>query len=282
MMAAFHARSFLPMAQAATEPMSVAGAMSYARSSNEFAAAIVLDAATGKELYSYQADVVRSAASLTKLMSSLVVLDTKPRWDRIVALKSVDEVGGGRLRVTSGATMSIRDLWYSSIVASANNTVMTLARTSGLSSPKFAAAMNKKAKDLGMAHSSFVEPSGMDPKNMVTARDMAILAQAAFNQVDIRRAATTASYTFHIRNQKVTKNLTNTNTLLTEDPDVWVTGGKTGFLYESQYNLAVRMRASSNPTDPAVLVVILGSPTKTGSFDSAKALAQWAWKAYRW
>lgn len=281
-MAAFSAGSLLPVARAAAEPISVAGAMSYARSSNEFAAAIVLDAATGKELYSYQPDAVRSAASLTKLMSSLVVLDTKPRWDRIVALTSADEVGGGRLRVTSGATMSIRDLWYSSIVASANNTVMTLARTSGLSSAKFATAMNKKAKDLGMTQSSFTEPSGMDPKNKVTARDMAILAQAAFNQADIRRAATTASYAFNIRNQKVAKTLTNTNTLLTEDPDVWVTGGKTGFLYESQYNLAVRMRASSNPKDPAVLVIILGSPTKTGSFVSAKALAQWAWKAYRW
>lgn len=266
-----------------SEPVYRSAADAYPRQADEFAAALVIDAQTGKALYTFQPHKKWSAASVTKLMSSLVFLDHRPSWNKIVSLSSKDEVGGGRLRVKAGARLSVQDLFYSSIVASANNTAMAMARVTGLSQKSFVSKMNAKAKALGMTESHFVEPSGMDPANLTTANDLAILAQAAFGNSAIRSAASTASYEFRIRNTGQLKTLKNTNTLLTQDPDVWVSGGKTGFLYESMYNLVVKLSPMdrSVPRHP-VFVVVLGAPTLSRSFSSAKALAQWAWKAYDW
>lgn len=270
-------------AAAATAPTLVSGAQMYDRSDDEFASAIVVDVASGKRLYAYKPDLKWPAASVTKLMSALVAVDHRPDWNKVVALSSKDEVGGGRLRVASGATMTYADMFYSAIVASANNTAMAMARLSGLGMGGFVKKMNAKAKAIGMTSSSFVEPSGMDPKNTVTATDLVALSKAAFGHPTIRRAATTMSYRFPIRNTGERKNIVNTNTLLTEDPDVWVLGGKTGFLYESRYNLVVKMKGYPfSASKPPLYVVVLGAPKKESSFESAKALANWAWKAYRW
>ncbi len=276
---------WLPVASSAAikTPVLIPGAQVYERSDDEFASALVVDAATLKRLYAYQPDLKWSAASLTKLMSALVIIDNKPSWNRIVSLKQQDEVGGGRLRVALNATMTMQDLFYSSIVGSANNATMALARLSGLGMKNFVNQMNQKAKALGMSNSRFFEPSGMDPKNTLTARDAFTMARTAFDAYAIRCAATTAGYRFNIRNSKEVKYITNTNTLLTQDPDVWVMGGKTGYLYESRYNLIVKMRAYPIvERKPLLYVIVLGSPKKEASFTSAKSLANWAYRAYTW
>lgn len=266
-------------------PTKRAGAQGYARSDDEFARAIVLDLRTGAVLYEYQADKRWPAASLTKLMSALVFMDHHPRWTAVVKMAANDEVGGGRLRISTGATLSALDLLYSSITASANNTAAAMARVSGLGTNGFIRAMNKKAKALGLKHTSFVDPSGIDPKNVTTAREIAKLAIVAYNVDTIRRSATTATYRFRIRNTGEIKQIKNTNDLLVskEHDDVYVTGGKTGFLYESRFNLAVRMKPiGAKGMDRHLMVVVLGSPTREDSFKTAKSLANWAWKAYTW
>lgn len=266
-------------------PVKDPNAHPYARSDNEFASAIVIDAATGSVLYEYNADALWSAASLTKLMGALVFLDHRPDWNKIVDIRKQDEVGGGRLQVTSGATLRVIDLFYSSITASANNAAMALARVTGLSKPTFIKNMNTKAKALGMTNTTFTDPSGMDPKNITTARDMAKLASVAYANAEIRRGATSASYKFVIRNTGLSKQIKTTNDMLVgKDYDnYFVTGGKTGFLYESMYNLAVRVRPTSDQNaSRQVVVVVFGSQTRDGSFKSTAALANWAWKAYSW
>jgi serine-type D-Ala-D-Ala endopeptidase (penicillin-binding protein 7) len=274
----------VPQAQAASPgPERVAEAKEYARLQNEFSAALVMDANTGKVLYSYKPDLAWPAASLTKLMSALVLLDQKISWNKTVSLLSKDEVGGGRLRVVSGSKMSMRDMFYSSIVGSANNTTMALARLSGLGLSGFVKAMNKKAAALGLKQTSFVDPSGIEVGNTTTAEEMAKLARHAFAQDMIRRAASTAVYEFPIRNSKVMKKITNTNKLLTSDDEMYVYGGKTGFIYESMYNLVVKV--SPNPravSSPPLIVVVFGAPTSNDSFKAAKSLAKWAWNAYDW
>jgi D-alanyl-D-alanine endopeptidase (penicillin-binding protein 7) len=266
-------------------PVKDPNAHTYSRSDNEFAAAIVIDQASGEVLYAYKADTSWPAASLTKLMNALVFVDRAPDWNKIVDIRTQDEVGGGRLRVASGATLRVIDLFYSSVTASANNAATALARISGLGITGFVKAMNKKAAAMGLTHTAFVDPSGMDPKNVTTARDMAKLAAAAFNVDPIRRAATTGNYAFKIRNTGQRKELKNTNDMLTQQAydGFYVTGGKTGFLYESMYNLAVRVRpAGSKDSSKQLMVVVLGSQTREGSFKSAASLANWAWKAWRW
>ena len=267
------------------EPLATPVFKDYPRGAEEFESALVVDAATGKVLYEYQPDRVWSAASLTKLMGALVFMKYHPSWDKIVALSSKDEVGGGRLRVNPGARMSVLDLLYSSITASANNAATALARLSGLGMSAFVKAMNQRAAQLKLAHTHFVDPSGMDPKNVTTARDMVKIATAAFNDPIIRRAATTGKYRFKIRNTGQIKEIRNTNALLTsaEYEDFYVTGGKTGFLYEAKHNLVVRVRPQDAAgSDRMLMVVVLGAPDTTSLFKSAASLAKWAWTGYTW
>lgn len=247
-------------------------------------AAFVMDAATGQPLFTYHADWQWPLASVTKLMTSLVYAEQQPNWDATVAMAAEDEVGGGRLRVTSGSEVSKRDLLYCAVVGSANNTATAMARTSGLGTQQFLARMNERAREIGMSQAVFADASGMAVENRATAPDVAKLAVAAFSQPDIQRAAQTGKYIFFIRSTGEVKNIVSTDKLLTNDSTVYVVGGKTGYLEESQNNFVVQLRPMQQPKNRKgdVVVVVFGSPTKDASFAAAKALAQWAWKVHEW
>lgn len=259
----------------------IENAVPFERLPNEFVSAIVMVPRSHQVLYAYQADQSHPAASLTKLANAIVFVKRNLPWNRVVSLLAQDEVGGGRLRVRTGARMTIQDMFFSTITASANNTASALIRLSGLTKTQFFAQTNKEVKALGATHSHFVDASGIDPANITTARDMALIAEHAFQNPMIRRAATTMQYRFMIRNTGEVKTIHNTNTLLTDDPDVWVTGGKTGYLEESKYNLVTQMR----PMTPDgtfvpgkdIIVVVFGAQDKESQFTISKRLAQWAW-----
>ncbi len=241
--------------------------------------AIVIDAATGEELFSQRADDPHVAASLTKLMTAVIALEQKPSWNRTVTLAAADEVGGGRLRLPEGARFTWRDAFASTLVGSANNAAMLLMRVSGLSEAAFLREMNIRAATLGMTQTRYVDPSGMDVRNMTSARDVAALARYAFANDNIRRYTTTFTYRFTAYAPGAErKDVKNTNRLLVVDPDIYITGGKTGYLDESRYNLAIRARQNGRE----VIVVTLGAETREGSFDETKALAHWAFKNYVW
>jgi D-alanyl-D-alanine carboxypeptidase len=251
---------------------------------NEFISAVVMVPKTHEILYAYEPDRPHPAASLTKLINTLVFVRTKPNWNKIVALSAKDEVGGGRLRVRSGARLSLRDALYSTITPSANNTAVSLLRLSGKRPATYLKEMNQLATSLGATHSHFIDPSGMGVGNTTTARDMALIAEAAFRDPMIRAAASTSTYHFVIRNTGEQKTIRNTNALLTEDPTVEIIGGKTGYLEESLYNLVVQLRPRSpdgeSDSSRELIVVVLGAPTKAAQFTSVKHLAEWAWQSY--
>lgn len=251
---------------------------------NEFAAAIIMQPKTHQVLYTFKPHLRWSAASLSKLSSALVVARTQPAWSALVRLKQQDEVGGGRLRVAVGARMSMKDLLYSSIVGSANNAAMAMARATGLSSSVFMKRVNAEVAKLGATHSIFVDPSGMDSKNMTTAHDMALIAETAFHHPVVGPPARSITYSFTVRNTGQKKLIKNTNSLLTDDPDVWIYGGKTGYLEESRYNFVAEMRPfdarGKSVASKQLIIVVLGASTKEGSFATAKRMAQWAWKNY--
>jgi D-alanyl-D-alanine carboxypeptidase len=144
--------------------------------------------------------------------------------------------------------------------------------------------MAKAAKAAGATHSTFYDVSGMNSKNKTTALDMAYIGLAAFRNRTIQQAASKMEYRFSVLDPKLgnyEKSIKNTNDLLTKDPDLYVVGGKTGYLEESQYNLVVQMRPFDGQGNPVrekeLMVVVLGAPTKEGSFAAAKRLAEWAW-----
>lgn len=249
----------------------------------DFASAVVLDYKTKGVLYSYKPDIAWPAASLTKLMGALVFLDRKFNWGTTVSIKAQDEVGGGRLRVASGAKMSIKDMLYSSIVGSANNAATALARISGLGMNNFVAAMNIKAKALGCKYTAYKDASGMNTGNTTTASDMAKIALAAFAKPEIRKPASTSSYKFKILNTGELKTIKNTNKLLIDENNgLYVTGGKTGYLEESKNNLVLKVRPSAKEINKEILIVVFGAETRDQLFDAASRLAQWSWISYTW
>lgn len=249
---------------------------------DEFATAIVMVPKTHQVLYAFKPDVAHVPASLTKLANALAFIKLNLNWNKVVTLKRADEVGGGRLRVPIGTKLSIRDLFYASITASANNAATALARISGLSVSGFVSRMNLQARLAGAKRTRFYDASGMNPKNTTTARDMALIAEKAFSDPRIHSAATSPQYTITLVSAGGQPHpIKSTDALLTTDNDVWVVGGKTGYLPESGYNLAVEVRPTNadGTSDPSkeLIIVVMGSRSSAEEFATAKRLAVWAW-----
>lgn len=247
---------------------------------NEFATAIVMRP-DGKVLWSFKPDTPHVAASLTKLVLGLAMLDKNWNWNTAIKMTSADEVGGGRLRVSVGSKIKLIDLWQSALGSSANNAGMAMARTAGPGVSAFMKKMNAKAKALGASSSVFYDPVGMNPKNMTTAHDMALITKAAFDESRIVQASQQGPYTFTLVGTNLTHTIKNTNAPLLSDDDVYLQGGKTGYLPESMYNYAAEMSPlnadGSGDKKKDVIVVVLGAPSTQGGMDSAKRLAEWAW-----
>lgn len=272
---------FLALSILLAQPASFAQAQAYSPKENEFAAAIILSPRNGKIFYSFKPDKVHPAASLTKLVQALTMLDRNPNWNKTVSIAKTDEVGGGRLRVNVGTKLPLRDLWYASLVSSANNAANSMTRNSGLGTSAFISAMNAKAKNLKAASSKFVDSSGISPKNVTTASDMAKIATIAFAEPLIVDASQRYNYTYKIPATGEERVIKSTNLPFLLDDDVWLVGAKTGYLPEAKFNLAAQLRpvdANGKPDkQKEVLVVVLGAQSTSASFESAKRMAEWAW-----
>lgn len=263
---------------AALEPVLRSGAkFDYSRLTAK--SVYVVDVASRQVLLSRNARDVRSMASITKLMTAAVALDSKIRLDRVAILTQDDEVGGARLRVPVGSRLSTVDLFNAMLVGSANNAAQVIARSCGRSVPEFVTAMNDKAERLGLASTRFVDPTGLGPANVSTAEEIAALGLEVFEKYyEIRRSASTAAYDLKVAGQ--VHHLTNTNDLLTDDSNgLIVTGGKTGYLEESLWNLMVRVQDYRRKP---IMVVVLGAETKGQLFQEAETIANWVWDNYRW
>lgn len=239
---------------------------------------LVIDDATRKVLLSRNADKQWPIASISKLMTALVSLENGIDMNASCSILAQDEVGGARVRVDNGTRLTVRQVFDSVLVGSANNAANALARVTGLTKPQFVAAMNARAQKMGMPQTKFADPSGIETDNVSTAEGVAALAFEAFESPHIKRATTTSEFTFLAASQ--THNIKNTNWLLT-DPNngLFVMGGKTGYLIESKWNFVVKMKDYRNRP---VLVVVLGSSDRQQSFNDATAAAKWVWANYRW
>jgi len=247
-----------------------------------YAAILVADVASGKTLYAHEPAKVWTAASLTKLMTARVFTSTPTNWLATGNITSADEVGGGRLQLPSGTTMSLRDVLYSAIIGSANNAAEAMARMfDGRGASAFVQEMNGMAARFGLSQSRYNDPSGMNPENTTSAYDIATLLLEASQEPETQRAMALPTYSFKTRSPVIAKTIKNTNDLLFMEPGMIVTAGKTGFLYESKYNYAVKVHPKDDPSKELVIVV-LGAATRADSVNAAIALAKWAWSAFTW
>lgn len=233
---------------------------------------VVMDADTGAVLGSQDPDEVRSIASMTKLMTVMVAREAGLDPQEVVTLGRGDEVGGGRLRVRHGTRLTVRELVASAIIGSANNAAHAIARATGLPGAEFVARMDAKARALGLSHTSFADPTGIDVPNVSTAREVALMAKAAFDDPWIAEFAGLPTYDVHT--SAGLHPIKNTNKLMA-DGSIDVVAGKTGFIYEAGYTLVTRVRREGKHD---LIVVVMGCDRASQPFRDARVLAEKAWK----
>jgi D-alanyl-D-alanine carboxypeptidase len=242
---------------------------------------IVQDVKTGQVLIDKNANMPWTPASLTKLVTALVVLDSKTKLTKIVAITNQDQTlgacssGGACIKAKPGVKFTVDALFHATLIPSANNAASSLARSTGLSMDQFAARMNEKAASLGAIGSHFYEPTGMDPQNQITAADYAKIVAAAFNSAYLRKIAGLNSYALRsTNNSRYNQTIKSTDKLLT-DASVQILGAKTGYLDESKYNFASLIKYKGQE----LAVVVLGEDHLYTAFDETKLLADLAGQA---
>jgi D-alanyl-D-alanine carboxypeptidase len=226
----------------------------------------------------------QAIASITKLMTALVFLDHNPGWEVDYTIKREDLVNGGRVHLYLGDTVSLRDLFNSALVASDNGSALALARATGLSDEDFVAAMNSKARSLGLLQTSFADPIGLSNANISNAKDVARLAQVALNQVDIAEAVIRANYRFNTK-QGREKFLESTDWLLDNNENrsgnknFEALGGKTGYTEAAGYSFVSRFKDDEGRS---IIVVVLDSGSRNERFLQSRQLAEWAFNYCQW
>lgn len=232
---------------------------------------IVLDPATGAVLYEKNAGTAAPCASLTKLMTALVLLEQQPDLERIVDITQAEISGGGHTQLRRGEHVRLGDLLHMALMCSDNVATRVLARESGLPAEDFLARMNRKAVELGLARTRFVEFTGLDERNVSTAADIARLLRAAAANETIQAISTTRGYDFRslsAKNRARAHHVSNTNRLLYGRYEI--RGGKTGFIQEAGYCLATWVRTEGRD----MIAVVLGAPTNATRFADVVRLVQ--------
>ena len=246
---------------------------------------IVIDDASGAILAAMQAEQSWPIASITKLMTTSVALESGFDVGGVGSIRATDDVGGAKLYVNDGTRFTTRDLLAATLVGSANNAAKAVARLSGLSDSDFVAAMNERAENLGLSHTTFIDPTGIEVGHVSNAREVAALADDAFNHEAVKTFCGSSKTTVSALNdESYVRTIKNTNWLLydTSYDDLYVTAGKTGFLYESGWNLVVQLHPMGEGMARSLTVVALGAAGRRESFDDAAALARWAWNNHAW
>lgn len=240
----------------------------------------LIDTRTGEVLFSEGHDRIAPIASITKLMTAIVFLETGPDWDAPVTMQLSDDTYEGIPYLKKGEILTVRDLFRTALIGSGNNAALALARVSGLGREAFVAKMNAKARELGLAYTTFTDPSGYLPSNTSTAFDVARLAHHAFESAEIRDTVTLKEHRF-LTKAGVEKRIPSTNLLLSSflnEGEGHIVGGKTGFTEEAGYTLV--MRAKKGEGD--VIAVVLGSATSEERFQDVKALLSWGFRTFSW
>ena len=173
------------------------------------ASAILMDADSGRVLYEHNADRKMLIASTTKILTALVAIEEGDLHDSVKVSREAAYTEGSAMYLTEGETLTLETLLYGVLLCSGNDAAVAVAQHVGGSVKGFVALMNEKARELGMEHSSFANPNGLDDEqHYSTARDMAKLAQAALKNETLMRIASTRSVTIGGRT------MTNHNKLL--------------------------------------------------------------------
>src|ERR1700687_4991697 len=233
---------------------------------------LVLDAAAGHPIYSKAADAVTPIASVTKLMTAMVVIDAGQPLDEIVTvgIAALDLLRGSHSRLRLGSELPRREMLRLALMASENRAASSLARHYPGGLEAFVAAMNKKAADLGMVHTHFSDVTGLSSETVPPANEGALMARAAAAYPLIRDATTTSSHYVEVQPTGMLLGFNNTNSLVRGGEwDIQVS--KTGFIREAGKCLVMLTTIASRP----IVIVLLDSVGKLTRIGDANRVKYW-------
>ncbi len=246
------------------------------------AAVLVVDDTSNAVLYSKNPDAIRPLASITKLMTALVLLDLPVSWSSTTVITSEDWDGESHL-VEVGEKYTLEDLWHVALIGSSNTAISALVRNSTVTSTQFVALMNVKAVALGLSTASFVEPTGLNSGNVASLGDTVSLLKEAIRRDKIFKALHTGEYYAAPLGAAKQRRIWSTNWLLTNwipnDFSVENIVGKTGYINDSLYNFTVRL---TDERGHALRIAVLGAATAEARFTEARDAATWVFKNYLW
>ncbi len=232
--------------------------------------ALVVEQGGGGALYQKNANVVVPIASITKLMTAMVVLDATPDLQASIAIsdEDVDYLRGSRSRLNVGASMTRETALLLALMSSENRAAHALARYYPGGMPAFVAAMNMKAQSLGMRDTRFEDPTGLTSNNVSTAHDLARMVSAAYSYPLIRDFSTTAEAVVDVAGRQLAFH--NTNPLVKNAS--WDVGlSKTGYIHEAGKCLVMQARVADRP----VVIVLLDSVGKLTRVGDANRIKRW-------
>jgi serine-type D-Ala-D-Ala endopeptidase (penicillin-binding protein 7) len=240
----------------------------YLRSSS----ALVLDAATGEVVVDKNSDEVTPIASSTKLMTAMVVLDRHLDLEQriVISRDDIDSLKGTRSRLRPGNVAKRGELLLIALMASENRAAAALGRTHPGGVEPFIAAMNAKAAALGMHDSRFVDPTGLSPYNVSSARDLVQLVRAAHDYSVIRDFTTRDRAAVRVSERGRPLTYVNTNSIVRAHR--WDVGlSKTGYISEAGRCLVMRVRLASRD----FIVVLLDSWGRYSRIGDANRIKKW-------
>lgn len=233
----------------------------------------VLRTKDGRTLWSRQAQDERAMASTTKIMTALVVLDNADLSEAVTVSARAAGVGEAEVDLVAGQTLTVGELLEATLVRSANDGAFALAEHVAGSVEEFVTLMNEKAAGLGLAHTSFANPHGLDaPGHYTSAEDLATLASIAM--ADPRFAGIVSKASVTVAGAGGLKRYDNSNKLLGsyEGAD----GVKTGWTNKAGYCVV----ASATRDQVGLIAVVLGTDDENERFSEARALLDWGFEHY--
>jgi len=238
------------------------------------AAALVVDQQEGNLLFAKNPDAVRSIASITKLMTAMVALDSGLPLDERLTVQSTDVriAKGKESRLKVGVSLTRREMLKLALMSSENRAAAALARTYPGGLPAFVDAMNRKADTLGMTETRFLEPTGLDAGNVSTAHDLALMANAAYGYPLIREFTTSDLHEVPTPDRRHRPVVTyhNSNRLVRDSG--WDVGlSKTGYIGKAGRCLVMQATIAAKP----VIIVLLDSLGKVARAADANRIKHW-------
>jgi D-alanyl-D-alanine carboxypeptidase (penicillin-binding protein 5/6) len=238
---------------------------------------IVLNPATGETLAQRAADRELPMASTTKIMTALIVLEQADLDDRYTVPQEAVEIGGSTARLVAGETLSVRDLLVGLLVASGNDAAVTLADGLAGGQAAFVDLMNARARELGMTHTRFANPHGLDePGHHASVRDLVTLSRVAMEDAVFRELVASRRASIPGPAGVGRRPLLSENELLDIDPEA--DGVKTGMTDGAGYALVAHARRSSLGMD--LYVASIGSPSSADRARDAKTLLDAGFSGY--